>query len=214
IWTVSTDGRQGDQNARSTVPGCKTEPGHRSSGFEPWLHGAHRRHLALGTKAARGLFGRLGMAWCRVGEPHGSAGVVDAVPESASSGHFVLPLLHRFPIDRACTEASLERVLAVAAMSRIAGNAVPSRPCVRRSGGAHFVPSGYRLVGGVPEVPAFFGWRWCYSLSSLGQRGQLVGRATDSPSASIARRRRRASFGSACTSAVARHSRSSWLSGM
>lgn len=59
--------------------------------------------------------------------------------------------------------------------------------------------------------PAFVGGGAIRS-RRLGNR-QPFGGATGAPSASTARRSRRASFGSAWTSAVARHSWTSWLSG-
>ncbi|MBV6507395.1 MAG: hypothetical protein JJLCMIEE_00440 [Acidimicrobiales bacterium] len=87
-------------------------------------------------------------------------------------------------------------------------------PRVGRRGRAHLVSPLRCVVGREPEVPPAGRGRRGDALLALGhQLDQLDGRCTAPPTVVIGRRRRRASFGSAWISAVARHSSTSWARG-
>ncbi len=121
-----------------------------------------------------------------------------------------LPLIHHFTVDRWASETALERVLPVGAFPRIAGDPLPRDTSVAWCCGAHPLPALGRFARSIPEVPPAFGRRRAIRSRRFGT-SQPSGATTGSPRASSARRSRRASFGSAWTSAVARHSPTRWL---
>lgn len=74
--------------------------------------GATKRLPVLFSREAS-LFRCLGVTGHRVGEPDSAASVVDAIPESAATGHLVLPLLHGTAVDDPSAQIALEAMLTI-----------------------------------------------------------------------------------------------------
>jgi hypothetical protein len=148
----------------------------------------------------------LWMTDSRVGEPDEPPLIVNAVPEPPSPGDLVLPLLQSLTIDQAGTETALQRMLPVTSLFRVVHDPLPGHPGITPGGGTHLLPSGYRVAGGVAEIPPARLRRGRHPLAAL-RHSYPTGRSIRSPMACTGHLSRRASFGSAWISAVARHSR-------
>ena len=138
------------------VPAPLKNPSHHRDGF--FCCRARKVWLA-GRFTVVALLGRFGVAQVYCDHPHRSVEVVDAVPDSSACSDLVLPLLHVGAVYRPPAEPTPERVLTLAAVSRLPGYGLPCGPRVGRCRGAELRPSFGGVAGGVPEVPASRCWR-------------------------------------------------------
>src|SRR5580692_8667051 len=141
-----------------------------------------------------------------VDDPGRTSRVIDDVPDSAATGHLVLPLLQRFTFPGRRAQAALQAVMTLrgGSCSRISPDSVEGAPQVAACLTAELLPSVSRLVAGEPQIVLAFDGRRGRPFAAPRAHSSSGGAGTGpmSPSGSVVKISKRT--GSAYTSAECR----------